>query len=222
MKVERRNDITWKELTNTKLRVVAPHQAPRDPEYYAADFIRQLRLDSKVEHKCEWSCLLWSKHHWAEEAKKAKIVLQQTKERQTNPSDETLETVLQNSRFLNSVAQVYTKLFGCKEQFCSFKNFENCPLKDQREDLLRKGALASVFVTILYKAALYSMLDRYPTATGFMNEEYNDVYGINIANFQDLENALVDGRFASMYEAVVNRATQIAGIPPKNKYIPRA
>jgi hypothetical protein len=66
------------------------------------------------------------------------------------------------------------------------------------------------------------MLDRYPTQSGLMNEEYDDVYGINLASFHDLEKALEDGRFASMYETVLRRAMQLAGIPPKDKYVPRA
>lgn len=74
--------------------------------------------------------------------------------------------------------------------------------------------MASVFVTILHKAAMYAMLDRHPIDSGLMNEEYDDVYGIDLTNLQDLEDSLMDGRFGVLYEAVLKRAKQLAGIPP--------
>ncbi len=83
---------------------------------------------------------------------------------------------------------------------------------------MKRGALASVFVTILHKAASYAMLDRHPLDSGLMHEDYNDVYGIDLANFRDLESSLKDGRFAKLYEAVVKRATQLAGIPQENVF----
>jgi hypothetical protein len=184
----------------------------RNPEWYAADFIKQLQLDSEPDQRCEWSCLLWSKDHWADEAKKAQINLQQSKEAAANSAQKTAPTVLLEAQFLNTVAQTYSKLFGCATQFCSVKIFQNCPYLGQRHDLLAKGTLASIFVTILHKAILYAMLDRHPIDSGLMNEEYDDVYGINLTSFEDLEASLNDGRFRLLYEAVLKRAKQLAGI----------
>ena len=186
---------------------------PRNAEWYATDFTKQLQLDSEVEQQCEWTCLLWSKDHWADEARKGQITLQQSKESSTNPAENIVETLFTNSQFLNTVAQVYSKLFGCKNQFCSVKIFTNCPFLGQRQDLLKAGSLGGVFVTILHKAMLYSMLDRHPIDSGLVSEDYSDVYGINLTDFQDLEESLADGRFATLYEAVVKRAMQLAGLP---------
>jgi hypothetical protein len=183
----------------------------RNPEWYAADFITQLSLDSEPDQKCEWSCLLWSKDHWATEAKKAQINLQQMKGRSRN-SEQTAQTLFLESQFLNTVAQVYSRLFGRTDQFCDTKDFLKCPYLGQCQNLLETGSLASVFVTILHKAALYAMLDRHPIDSGFMNDEYEDVYGINLTSFQDLERSLTDGRFRILYEAVLKRAEQLAGI----------
>lgn len=88
----------------------------------------------------------------------------------------------------------------------------------QRQDLLRKGTLASVFVTILHKATLYSMLDDHPLDSGLLDEEYRNVYGIDLTNYQDLENSLRDGRFAKLFEATVKRARQLAGLPQKPEF----
>jgi hypothetical protein len=82
----------------------------------------------------------------------------------------------------------------------------------QRQELLETGSLASVFVTILHKATLYAMLDRHPIDSGLMNDEYEDVYGINLTSFQDLERSLTDGRFRTLYETVLKRAKQLAGV----------
>ena len=190
------------------------HVSTRSADWYAADFAKQLRLDSEIEQQCQWTCLLWSKDHWASEARKGQVMFQQSKELAENSSEKIVETLFNNSQFLNTVAQVYGKLFGCKEQFCSVKSFANCPYLAQREDLLRTGSLAGVFVTILHKAMMYAMLDRHPIDSGIVNEEYSDVYGINLTSFEDLEDSLKDGRFASMYEAVVERAMQLAGSTP--------
>src|SRR5208337_3529427 len=183
-------------------------------QWYAEDFVKQLQLDSEVEQRCEWSCLLWSKDHWATEAQKAQISLQQTKEHLTDSPDNkrSLETLFLNSKFLNTVAQVYSKVFGGAEQSCSVKKFANCPFMGQRQDLLKKGSLAGVFVTILHKATFYAMLDRHPLDSGLINEEYEDVYGIDLTNFTDLENSLRDGRFGKLYENVVKKARELAGI----------
>jgi hypothetical protein len=181
--------------------------------WYATDFVKQLQLDSEIEQQCEWTCLLWSKDHWADQARKGQIILQQSKEPTANSAESTVETLFTNSQFLNTVAQVYSKLFGRKEQFCSVKIFTNCPFLGQRQDLLKTGSLAGVFVTILHKTMMYAMLDRHPIDSGLINEDYSDVYGINLTDFQDLEESLTDGRFATMYRTVLKRATQLAGLP---------
>jgi hypothetical protein len=185
-------------------------------EKFAADFINQLQLDADIQQRCEWSCILWSKDHWAAQAQKAKIDLHQTKSHMNSPdSSKTAETLFTNSQFLNTVAQVYSKLFDGTERSCTVKTFSICPFMDQRRDLLIKGTLASVFVTILHKATLYSMLDEHPLDSGLLDEEYRNVYGIDLTNYEDLENSLRDGRFAKLFEATVRRAKQLAGIPGK-------
>ena len=183
-------------------------------EKYATDFIRQLHLDNQVEQRCEWSCILWSKDHWADQARKAKIDLDQAKERLSASPDssETAETLFINSEFLNTVAQIYSKLFNAEEKSCNVKNFPNCPFMDQRQHLLNRGSLATVFVTILQKATFYAMLDRHPLDSGLLDEEYKNVYGVDLTDFQDLEHSLADGRFEKLYAAVVKRATELAGL----------
>jgi len=187
---------------------------------YSEDFIRQLRLDSRVVQKCEWSCILWSKDHWAEQARKAKIDLHQAKERlAASPSNsQAAETLFINSQFLNTVAQVYSKLFNAEDKTCAVKNFSNCPFMNERPELLNRGSLASVFVTILHKATFYAMLDRHPLDSGLLDEEYGDVFGIDLTDFQDLERSLTDGRFEKLYRNVVERAAELAGIRPTLSY----
>ena len=87
-----------------------------------------------------------------------------------------------------------------------------CPLLAQRQNLLEAGSLAGVFVTILNKAMMYAMLDRHPIDSGLLDEEYDDVYGIDLTDFQDLEASLTDGRFESLYCAVLVRAKQLTGL----------
>jgi len=187
-------------------------QRPHGPERYAADFITQLHLDSEIEQKCEWTCLLWSKEHWANQAKKAQLNLQQTKERTLDSEDHAHEGLFLNAQFLNTVAQVYGRLFGFSKELCSVRAFDKCPYLGKRQELLETGALASVFATILHKGAMYAMLDRHPIDSGLMDEEYDNVYGVDLANFEDLQSSLKDGRFEVLYEAVVKRAKQLAGI----------
>jgi len=187
---------------------------------YAADFIRQLRLDSQVVQRCEWSCVLWSKDHWADQARKAKVDLHQTKERLTaSPNNsKTTETLFTNSQFLNTVAQVYSRLFSVEEKTCALKDFPNCPFMDERQELLNRGSLASVFVTILHKATFYAMLDRHPLDSGLLDEEYRDVFGVDLTDFQDVERSLTDGRFEKLYAKVVKRAVELAGLRPPLSY----
>jgi hypothetical protein len=183
------------------------------PEWYAEDFVKQLRIGSEVEQKCEWSCILWAKDHWATEAQKAKIIMQQTKDHLTasRGTQETLSALSLDSQFMNTIAQVYAKLFGT-EQFCNVKKFTICPYMGQRHDLLKRGTLAGVFATILHKATSYAMLDKHPLDSGLIHEEYRDVYGIDLTNFTDLEKSLSDGRFEKLYENVVKKARELAGI----------
>jgi hypothetical protein len=182
-------------------------------ETFAADFITQLHFDNRVEQRCEWSCVLWLKDHWAVEARKAKVDLHQAKERLIASSDFTkkAEVLFNNSQFLNTVAQVYSRLFSVQEKFCAVKNFLNCPFRSERQDLLNRGSLGTVFVTILQKATFYAMLDRHPLDSGLLDEEYNDVYGVDLTDYTDLEHSLTDGRFEKLYETVVKRATELAG-----------
>jgi hypothetical protein len=182
-------------------------------EWYVLDFVKQLRLDSEIEQQCEWTCLLWSKDHWADEARKGQILLQQSKDQALDKAETTVETLFTSSQFLNTVARVYSNLFGCHEQFCTVKIFTRCPYLGQRQELLQSGSLAGVFVTILHKAMMYAMLDRHPIDSGLVNEEYSDVYGIDLTNFQDLEESIRDGRFALLYNAVLKKAKQLAGLP---------
>jgi hypothetical protein len=181
--------------------------------------VKQLRLDSEVEQRCEWSCLLWSKDYWTAEAQKAQIALQQIKDPLTTSTrtDKTHSSLFLDSQFANTIAQVYAKLFGT-EQSCSVKKFANCPFMGQRQDLLKRGALAGVFATILHKATSYAMLDRHPLDSGLIHEEYRDVYGINLTDFTDLENSLLDGRFGRLYENVVKKARELAGIAQESAF----
>jgi hypothetical protein len=126
--------------------------------------------------------------------------------------------MFQNAQFLNTAAQVYGKLFGSPETSCGVKVFEKCPYFSGRQELLKTGSLASVFVTILHKAVMYAALERHPIDSGLVDEEYDDVYGIDLTNFQDLEDSLRDGRFETLYEAVLKRAKQLAGIGGYWKY----
>jgi hypothetical protein len=83
---------------------------------------------------------------------------------------------------------------------------------NERQDLLSRGSLASVFVTILHKATLYAMLDLHPLDSGLLDEDYKNVYGVDLTNFQDLQKSLVDGRFERLYAAVLKRAAELAGL----------
>jgi hypothetical protein len=189
---------------------------------YAEGFAKELQLDSEVEQQCEWTCILWSKDHWATQARQAQITLQQARERFADPQSNktTIENLFVNSQFMNTVAQVYSKLFDDTGQSCSVKDFSNCPYMGQRRDLLKRSSLASVFVTLLTKATFYAMLDRHPLDSGLIPEEYTNVYGIDLTKYEDLEMSLTDGRFQKLYEVVVKRAMQLAGLPSKQPYEP--
>ena len=89
---------------------------------------------------------------------------------------------------------------------------------DERQELLNSGPLASVFVTILHKATFYAMLDRHPLDSGLLDEEYRDVFGVDLTDFEDLERSLTDGRFEKLYAKVVKRAGELAGIRQSLSY----
>ncbi len=154
--------------------------------------------------------MLWSKDYWANKAKKSQVDAQLSKQRISNNNS---ESALLDAKFLNTVAQVYGKLFGLPTESCSVKEFDKCPHMGQRQDLLTKGSLASVFVTILHKGTMAAMLDRHPLDSGLLGEEYDNVYGIDLTDFQDLEVSLTDGRFEALYRTVLKHAKQLAGIP---------
>jgi hypothetical protein len=179
--------------------------------------VKQLHLDSEVEQRCEWSCILWSKDYWAAEAQK--MALQHNDDRLTKSTstEKTSSPLFLDSQFMNTIARVYAKLFGT-EQSCSVKIFANCPFMGQRQDLLKRGTLAGVFATILHKATSYAMLDQHPLDSGLIHEEYRDVYGIDLTNFTDLENSLSDGRFGKLYENVVKKARELAGIAQESAF----
>ena len=188
-------------------------------EKYATDFIKELQLDSKVDEKCDWCCLLWSRDYWAERARKAQVDIQQMKEHVIHSSTEikNFDAFCANSQFLNTIAQVYAKLFSQDKKSCTVKSFTNCPYVDKRQHLLHKGSLASVFITILHKAVSYTMLESHPLDNGLLDEEYENVYGIDLTNFQDLQQSMTDGRFRTLFDVTVKRSRELAGLPSPNR-----
>ena len=139
--------------------------------------------------------------------------LQQSKERILGTLDGQTKNLFLNAQFLNTVAQVYGRLFDFPKGFCGVWKFDKCPYLSRRQDLLRMGSSASIFVTILHKATMSAMLDKHPIDSGLLDEEYDDVYGIDLTNFRNLEESLQDGRFEKLYEAVLKRAKQLTGVP---------
>jgi hypothetical protein len=192
-------------------------QTCRAAEKFATNFVLDLYLDADAEEKCEWSCLLWSKDHWASDAQRAMILLEQAKQRNSlSAHSNSVAELSSRAHFLNTVAQVYTRLFDQENQTCNVKKFTNCPFINERQDFLTKGKLAGVFVTILHKATFYAMLDQHPIDSGLLSEEYTDVFGINLTDFSDLARSLTDGRFERLYGTVVKRASQLAGLRSSN------
>lgn len=193
--------------------MVTQLQVSQVAEKYAERFANELQLRPSIEEKCERSCLLWLKEHWAQEAEKAQIRLQQAKDHRRQKEDSTeIHVLLEETQFKNTTAQVYSKLFDGTEKGCETKDFQNCPCLKQRNDLLNRGFLANTFMTLLQKAVYYSLLETHPIDSGLVNEEYQDVYGIDLTSFQDLEASLTDGRFEKVYQAVVKRASELAGL----------
>jgi hypothetical protein len=179
---------------------------------YAMEFTTQMQLGTELEKKCEWSCILWSKDHWMKEADKGQIMLQLAKDQLTSTPDKRVEEQNLDAHFRNTVSQVYSRLFNDGEKSCNIKRFAECPCMNQREHLLKQGAIAGIFVTILHRAVSYSMLDRHPLDSGLLPEEYEDVYGVDLTNYCDLEKSLIDGRFKELYDNVLRRAKQLSGL----------
>jgi len=200
--------------TPQKMNQMSNTLTSRPAEKYAEDFLRLLKLNSEPIAKCEWSCILWSKEYWANQARKMALNLQLAKEKLgLSVSDrQSLEPLFQDSGFMNTISQVYSKLFDGTERSCAVKEFRSCPYAGQREHLLNRGLLANTFVTILQKATMYSMLEHHPLDSGLIHDEYTNAYGIDMTNYEDMEKSLNDGRFQELFGAVVKRATQLAGL----------
>ena len=179
---------------------------------YAMEFATQMQLGTEIEQKCEWSCILWSRDHWVKDAERAQIILQQIKDQLPTSSTKHVEEQALDTEFRNTVSQVYSRLFNDDKKSCNIKQYADCPYIDQREQLLRTGAIASIFVTILHKAVSYSMLDRHPLDSGLLDEEYADVYGVDLTNYDDLEKSLTDGRFRKLFNNVLKKALQLSGL----------
>ncbi len=98
-------------------------------ETYASDFLENLRLDSALEERCQFSCVLWSKDYWAGQAHKAKMNLQYSKEYLSDSQEnaESLEAQFLDSEFQNTVAKVYSQLFSAEEESGVAKDFQGCP-----------------------------------------------------------------------------------------------
>lgn len=183
-------------------------------EKYAEGFARELKLDSKPAQKCEWSCLFWVKEHWELEAQKAQIRLQQAKQHLSTSAQDAVpvRSLFLDSQFKNTTAMVFAKLFDTPGSSCPKKDFPNCPFIDQRDELLRRGFLANTFMTILQKAVHFAMLETNPIDSGLIDEEYTNVYGIDLTDFKDLEKSLTDGRFEHLFKSVTKRASELAAL----------
>lgn len=187
-------------------------------EKYAERFLKELHQNSQVERKCEWTCLLWLKEHYASRARESQIRLQQAKEHlgEASANSDSLRSLSMEVQFRNTAAQVYSKFFNVSEQTCNIKDFTKCPYLQQRNELLRRGTLANAFMTMLQKATYFAMLERHPEDSGLLNDEYDNVYGIDLTNFKDLEDSLTDGRFEKPFQVVAKRAAEIAGLRSSN------
>ena len=178
---------------------------------YVADFAAKTQLGG-IDHRCEWSCILWSRDHWTNDAEQAQVVLQQTKDKLVNPmSTRLIEEQITDAQFRNTVSQIYSRLFCGDEKSCDTKLYASCPHMKHREQLLKMGTLAGIFVTILSKAVSNSMLDRHPLDSGLLHEDYTEAYGVDLSNYVDLTKSLTDGRFQELYDNVLRRALQLSG-----------
>jgi len=180
---------------------------PKNPrqiaERYASEFLRELNHNSTPKQACEWTCLLWSQEYWSERGKRAKIGLVEMKERLNSTQNSELDQLSSESQYMNTTALVYSNLFKDGETSCDVKKFSACPHLEQREGLISTGELANSFMTIVHKATLSSMLEKYPIDNGLRQDEYRDVYGVDVSDFTDLTDSLTDGRFAKLYNAAL-------------------
>jgi hypothetical protein len=82
-------------------------------EKYAERFLKELHQNSQVERKCEWTCFLWLKEHYASQARKYQIRLQQAKEHVGvgSVNSDSLRSLFMEVQFRNTVAQVYSRFF---------------------------------------------------------------------------------------------------------------
>ena len=173
-------------------------------ERYASEFIRELNPSNNPKQNCEWTCLLWSQEYWSERAKRAKIGLLEMKDRSKNVTQNSnLDHLSSESQYLNTTVLVYTSLFQDSEKSCDVKKFWGCPHLEQRDSLISTGELANSFMTIVHKATLSSMLEKYPIDNGLRQDEYHDVYGVDVSDFTDLKDSLMDGRFAKLYDVAL-------------------
>jgi len=99
--------------------------------------------------------------------------------------------------------------FGDSAQTCGSNEFHDCPYLRQRDQFLRQGTLANAFMTLLQKATNFSMLEKHPEDNGFLDDDYIKVFGINLSNFQDLQDSLGDGRFEKLFLVVAKRAAEL-------------
>lgn len=182
-------------------------------EKFSGRFLKELHGESRAEWNCEWNCSLWLTERYASEAKKSQIRLQQAKEHlgEASSSSASLRSLFMEAQFRNTAAQVYSRIFDGSGRTCDVKVFSKCPYLEQRNELMRLGTLANAFMTLLQKATHFSMLERHPEDSGLINDEYEEVYGINLTNFKDLQDSLMDGRFDKLYQAVAKRAAGLAG-----------
>ena len=183
-------------------------QLPKIAEKYAERFLRELRQNSEVEQRCEWTCILWLKEHYASDAKKLQIRFQQAKERlsESGASSDRLMPLLMEAQFRNTIGQAYAQFFGDSAQTCGGNEFHDCPYLRQRDQFLRQGTLANAFTALLQKATNFSMLEKHPEDNGLLDDDYGEVFGINLTNFQDLQDSLRAGRFEKLFQAVAKRA----------------
>jgi hypothetical protein len=184
-------------------------------EKYASDFIRTFQPHVDVEQRCEWSCILWLKEYWSARARKSIMDFLESKERSNSSTISPNFNQLSEGQYLNTTALVFSNLFGNRKESCGLKKFHDCPHRDQRRGLLKDGELGNAFMTVIHRAMLSAMLDKYPIDSGLRQNEYDDVYGVDLCDFADLMNSLTDGRFTKLYNAAVSRSKQLAGIPDK-------
>lgn len=194
--------------------LIAQNRLNEIVENYASKFTKELRIETQAEQRCEWTCLLWMKEHYASQARKSQIGLQQAKEHlgADSANSDSLRSLLMDVQFRNTAAQVYSEFFDGSEEACTIKDFTKCPHLQQRNELLCRGTLANAFMTVLQKATYFAMLERHPEDNGLLNDEYDNVYGIDLTNFKDLEDSLSDGRFEKLLQIVAKRAAEIAGL----------